>query len=441
LDKFFKLKELNTTVNREIIGGVTTFMTMSYIIFVQAAILSGQPGMDFGAVMAATCIASAVATIMMGIYANYPIALAPAMGHNIFFALIVCGTMGYSWESALAAVFISGMCFVVLSLFQVRVKIIDSVPDALKHAISVGIGLLIALIGLEWAGLVVDNPGTLVSLGSFASSATQVAIIGLAITSILFVLRVNGAFLIGILATAVIGIPFGVVKYQGLVAMPPSLAPTFLQLDIPGLFKSVDFLSVIFIFFFLDLFDTIGTLIGVAEKGELMENGKLPRARKALLSDAVGTMFGALLGTSTVTSYIESTAGITAGSRSGLSNVVTGVLFILALFFYPLTKMVGEGYQVAENVRLYPVIAPVLIIVGSLMMSLIKKINWDDPVENISAFLTIVMIPLTFSITEGIAFGFISFSLLKLVTGKARDVSFIIYLFSILFILRYIFLS
>ena len=435
IDRFFKLEENKTSIRIEMVGGITTFMTMSYIIFLQPAVLF-IAGMDKGAVMFATCVSSALATLLMGLLAKYPIALAPAMGHNIFFAVIVCGTMGYSWQVALGAVFISGLIFLILSILRVWGTLIASVPDSLKHAIAVGIGLLISLIGLEYGGLVVDTPDVLVGIGDLTSKPVVLVLFGLILTSVLMVLRVRGAILLGILATVLLGIPLGIVKYQGILAAPPSVLPTLFKLDIVGALKTGAF-TIIFIFFFLDLFDTMGTLIGVSEPAGFLKNGKLPRANQAMFSDAIGTVGGALLGTSTVTSYIESATGIAHGARTGLANVFTSFLFLVALFFSPLAEMIGGEYAY-KDLTLHPVIAPPLIIVGLLTMKCVTRINWEDLTEAIPAFLTIIIIPLTLSITEGIAFGFISYSILKLVSGRGKEVHWIVYLFSALFIIRYI---
>lgn len=435
LNRFFKLEEKKTSFHMEMVGGVTTFMTMSYIIFVQPAILS-VAGMDKGAVMFATCISSALATLLMGILAKYPIALAPAMGHNVFFAVIVCGTMGYSWQVALGAVFLSGTIFIILSALGVWEDLVASVPDSLKHAIAVGIGLFIALLGLEYGGLVVDAPGVLVALGDLTSKPVTLVLFGVVLISVLMTLRIRGAILIGILATAILGVPLGIVKYHGILAAPPNVGPTLFKLDILGALNT-GLITVVFIFFFLDLFDTMGTLIGVSGPAGFLKKGKLPRANQAMLSDAIGTVGGALLGTSTVTSYIESTTGISQGARTGLANIFTSFLFIVALFFSPLAEMIGGDYN-HNGLILKPVIAPPLIIVGYLMMKCVVWIDWEDLTEAIPAFLTIIIMPLTLSITEGIAFGFISYSLLKLVTGKAKEVHWLIYLFSVLFIIRYL---
>jgi AGZA family xanthine/uracil permease-like MFS transporter len=434
----FDLQSRNTNVRTEVVAGLSTFMTMSYIIFVQPAVLS-ICGMDYGAVLVATCLAAALGTFLMGTLANYPIALAPAMGHNFFFVFTVCLTMGYSWQVALGANFISGALFIVLSVFSFRARLVDAMPQSLKSAIAVGIGLLIALVGLQWAGLIVDHQGTLVQLGDLHSAPVLLSLFGVLLIAALFALRVKGAILIGILVTASVGWIIRLVSYEGIVALPPSLAPTFLKFDITGVFKSsgfADILVIIFVFFFLDLFDTVGTLVGISQRAGFLVDGKLPRAERALLSDAVGTVVGTALGTSTITSYIESAAGVSEGGRTGLANMVTASLFLLALFFYPLAKMVG-GEVAYGDLSLYPVIAPPLIIVGSMMMTSVKSIQWEDYTESIPAFLTLIIMPLTFSITEGIAFGFISYALLKLLSGRAKEGNAFVYIFAILFVLRY----
>jgi AGZA family xanthine/uracil permease-like MFS transporter len=437
LQRLFKLKENDTSVSQEMVGGLTTFMTMAYIIFVQPAVLSAA-GMDFGAVMVATCVSSAIAIFFMAFLANYPIALAPAMGHNFFIVYTVCLTMGVPWQTALGANFISGVVFIILSFFGFRESLVNSIPTSLKQAIAVGIGLFIALIGFQWAGIVTYTPGTIVGLGDLHSPPVLLAILGLFIITILYTLRIKGAIVIGIIATAVIGIPLGIVKYYGVLSTPPSISPTFLKLNVAAAF-TLSLLPTIFILFFLDLFDTVGTLIGVSEQAGFVKEGKLPRARQALLSDAIGTVTGTIMGTSTVTSYIESSTGVASGARTGLANVTTGILFLIALLFYPLVKMIGGGYM-SDGGVLYPVTAPALIIVGTLMMSGVTKINWKDFTEAIPAFLTIVIMPYAYSITEGIAVGFIFYTVLKLVTGKIKDVHPILIIFTVLFILRYIFL-
>ncbi|MBC7363164.1 MAG: NCS2 family permease [Candidatus Aminicenantes bacterium] len=435
LEKTFHLQELNTSLRQEMIGGLTTFMTMSYIIFVQPAILGGA-GLDRGAVMVATCLASAIATLLTGLLANYPIAQAPAMGHNVFFAVTVCGLMGYSWQVALGANFISGILFTLLALFGLAGRLVEVIPDSLKHAIAAGIGLLIALIGLEYAGIVVATPGVLVGLGDMGSKPVLLAFFGLLIISVLMVWKVPGAILFGILITALVGWPLGVVKFHGFFSAPPSISPTFLKLDIIGAFKS-GLIPIIFVFFFLDVFDTVGTLVGVCSTAGYIKNGKIPRANQAMLADSLGTVVGTLLGTSTVTSYIESSTGIAQGAKTGLANVFTSILFLAALFLSPLAEMVGGSYVYKDQV-LHPVIAPPLIIVGFLMMKAVARIDWDEVSEAIPAFLTIVVMPLAVSITDGLAFGFISYTIMKLFKGEAKKVHWLVYVISILLLIRYV---
>ena len=440
IEKIFRLQANQTTVRTEVLAGTTTFVTMSYIIFVQPVILSNA-GMDFGAVMTATCLASAIGTILMAFLANYPIAMAPAMGHNLFFAFVVCGVMGFTWQQALGANFISGVLFIVLAAFRFREKLLQAVPEGLKNAIAAGIGLLIALVGLGYGGLVVKDPGFLLKMGNLHSAPVLLTLFGTAVISILLVLKIRGAILWGILATALVGIPFGLVQYQGqFVASPPSMTPTLLKLDIFGVLNT-NLLVVIFVFFFLDLFDTVGTLIGVSERAGFVKNGKLPRAGRALMADAIATVSGTCLGTSTVTSYVESATGVSEGGRTGFANLVTALLFLLSLFFYPLVKMVGGGYMPeGASSPLYPAIAPALIIVGCFMIGCVKRVDWEDYSEAIPAFLTVVIMSVTMNITEGIAFGFISYSGLKSVRGEGKKVHPLIHVFALLFVLRYIFL-
>lgn len=438
IERLFGLKENGTTPGREITAGLTTFMTMSYIIFVQPAVL-GAAGMDPGAVMVATCLASAAGTLLMAFLANYPIAMAPAMGHNFYFTYIVVLTLGYSWQEALGAVFVAGLIFILLSTVGLRETLMNVLPGCLKNGIPVGIGLLITLVGLEWSGIVAAHPVTYVTLGKLKSTPTLVSILGLVVMASLLALKVRGAVLIGILATAAAGLAFGVIEFGGVAAAPPSLDPTLFKLAIPNVFKDPHLITVIFVFLFLDMFDTIGTLIGVSQQGGLMKDGKLPRARQALLSDAIATSSGALLGTSTVTSYVESAAGISAGGRTGLTGIVVAALFVLSIFLSPLVHTIGAGIDV-DGVTLYPVIAPALIIVGSMMFRNVIHVEWEDYTESIPAFLTLIMMPLTFSITEGISFGVISYVLLKLLSGKGKKVHWLVYLFAVLFVARYIWL-
>jgi AGZA family xanthine/uracil permease-like MFS transporter len=437
LQNRFALAANGTNVRTEVLAGVTTFLTMAYIIFVQPTVLSAA-GMDFGAVLTATCLATAFATMLMALLANYPIAVAPAMGHNFFFAYSVVLGMKVPWRVALGAVAIAGVVFILTAGVGLRERLITAIPESIKHAIAAGIGLLIAMIGLQWAGLVVAAPGTLVTLGDLHSRPVLLATAALALTAILMARRVPGAMLWGILASTAIGLPLGIVRYQGIASAPPSLAPTLLQLDVAGA-VAPGMVTVVLIFFFLALFDSVGTLVGVGGQAGLMRDGTLPRARQALLADAVGTVAGAVLGTSTVTAYIESGAGVAAGGRTGLASVVTAALFVLSLFFYPLVRMVGGGY-VSGNTTLYPIIAPPLILVGTMMLGGLRHIAWDDPTDAIPAFLTIIMMPLSVSITEGVAFGVVAFVLLKLAAGRRREVQPLIFAFAVLFLARYVFL-
>ena len=438
LDALFALSENRTSVRTEVLAGTTTFLTLAYIIFVQPALLASV-GMDFGAVFVATCVASAVATLMMAFFANYPIAVAPAMGHNFYFAFTVIVAMEVPWQVALGGVAVAGLLFILTAGIGLRERLITAIPTSLKHAIAVGIGLLIAMVGLQWAGIVVDSPGTLVTLGDLTRPPVIVALLGFIVAAVLMVRGVRGALLAGILASGGAAWATGMTTFEGVASRPPSIAPTLLQLDIAGVFQP-DMVAVVFVFFFLALFDSVGTLVGVAEQAGLMRDGTLPRARGALMADAVGTVVGAGLGTSTVTAYIESATGVSAGGRTGLTAVVTAGLFVAALFFSPLVAMFGGGYQTPDGPTLYPVIAPALIIVGTLMMKGVRLIAWDDPTEAVPAFLTIVIMPLSVSITDGIAFGFIAFTVLKIAAGRHREVHWLVKLFAVLFVLRYILL-
>lgn len=437
LERRFDLKAHGTTVRTEVIAGLTTFLTMAYIIFVQPAVLHAA-GMDAGAVLTATCLATALATLLMALLANYPIAVAPAMGHNFFFAYSVVIGMKVPWQIALGAVAVAGIVFVLTAGVGLRERLITAMPDSIKHAIAAGIGLLIAAIGLQWAGLIVASPGTLVTLGNLHTRAPLVAVATLALTAVLLARRVPGAFLWGMIAATAVGAPLGIVTYHGIASAPPSLAPTFMQLDIPGALHP-GMIAVVFVFFFLALFDSVGTLVGVGTQAGLMKNGTLPRGREALLADAIGTVAGAALGTSTVTAYIESGAGVAAGGRTGLASVVTAALFLLSLFFHPLVQTIGGGYTVGGT-TLYPIIAAPLILVGTMMIGGLRHIAWEDPTESVPAFLTLVIMPLAVSITEGVAFGFVSYALLKLAAGRGREVHALIYVFASLFLARYIFL-
>ena len=435
LEKTFRLSESHTTIRTEILAGVTTFMTMSYIIFVQPAVLS-TTGMDFQAVLASTCIVSAIGCFLMALLANYPIAVAPAMGHNFFFAFTVVATMHYTWQVALGAVFISGVAFLLMSFWGVREALVHAIPDSLKRGIAVGIGLLITLVGLEWSGFLAASPATLVSLGDLHHPSVWMSATGIVITSVLLVRRSRGAILAGIVTSTALGLFFGIVRFHGIFSSPPSITPVALKLDVAGAFK-LGAIPVIFIFFFLDLFDSIGSLIGIAEQGGFIRDGQLPRAREALLADAIGTSVSALAGNSTLVSYIESAAGVAEGGKTGLANIVTGLLMLLGLFLAPVAQMIGEGYKNAAGLTLYPTVAPALIVVGAFMMRNVARIDWDDPLEYIPAFVTLAFIPFTFSITDGIAFGFISYVALSVIAGKYRKLHWLMVLFTLLFLIRY----
>ena len=430
LERRFGLAASGTTVRRELLGGLTTFMTMAYIIVVNPAILSGA-GMDFGAVMTATCLAAGIATWVMGLAANYPIAMAPAMGENVFFVGVVTG-MGVSWRIALAAVFLSGVAFVVLNLFHVRELLIEAIPPSLKLAIASGIGLFIAMIGLKNAGLV----GAGMRLGDLGHPAVSLACLGLALTVGLLARRVAGAILIGMAATTAAALAAGMIRWQGLVAAPPSLAPTFLQLDLRGALAPA-MLPIVLLFLFMAVFDAVGTLVGIGEQAGFLRDGKLPRAGRALTADASGTVVGSLLGTSTVTAYIESATGVEAGARTGLANLVTGALFFLALWLSPVASMIGGGIPI-EGGSLNPMTAPALIVVGSLMARSLARIDWADITEGFPAFLTVAGIPFFGSIADGISFGFIAYPLLKVLAGRPREATWLVYVLGVVLALRYV---
>lgn len=435
LERWFRLHEAGTTVRAEVLGGATTFMTMAYIVFVNPAVLS-QAGMDFGSVLTATCLSAAVATWVMGLAANYPIAMAPAMGENFFFLGVVVG-MGVPWQAVLAAVFVSGVAFFLLTFLRVREMVIDAVPASLKHAIAAGIGFFIAFIGLVNAGIV-ERPagGGIVHLGSVTRPATLVAWAGLAVTVALMARRVRGAILLGMAVSTALAWAAGLVRWEGFFEMPPSLAPTFLQLDLRAL-ADPEMVPVIVLFLFMAVFDAIGTLIGIGEQGGFLREGRLPRATRALMADSSGTVLGSLLGTSTVTAYVESATGVEAGARTGLANVVTGGLFLAALFTAPLVRMVGGGVPVDGGNVLQPLTAPALIVVGSLMAGNLLRIDWKDATESFPAFLVIAGIPFSWSIADGIAFGFVSYPALKLLTGRPREASALVYVLGLLFVLRF----
>ncbi|GGD04927.1 NCS2 family permease [Halopseudomonas salina] len=424
LEKLFQLQAHGTSVRTEVIAGLTTFLTMAYIIFVNPMMMA-DAGIDPGAAFVATCLAAAIGSLIMGLWANYPIALAPGMGLNAFFSYTVVGSMGYSWEVALGAVFISGFLFFLLSIFKVREWIINSIPMALRSAIAAGIGLFLALIALKNAGLVVDHPATLVTLGDLSQPAPLLAGLGFAIIVALAYRQITGAVMIGILVITGISLLAGFSQANGVVSAPPSLEPTFLALDIRGAME-IGMLSVIFAFLFVDLFDTSGTLIGVAQRANLVEaDGKLPRLGRALMADSTATMAGAAMGTSTTTSYIESAAGTAAGGRTGLTACVVALLFLISLFFSPLAGAVPAFAT-----------APALLFVAVLMTGGLVQVDWEDLTVAAPVVITAITMPLTFSIANGIALGFISWTLIKLLAGRWRDLNPSLYALAALFIIK-----
>jgi len=410
LDRTFGLTRSGTTVRTEIIAGATTFLTMAYIVFVNPTIL-GQAGMDKGAVFVATCLAAAASTLVMGLYANYPIGLAPGMGLNAFFTFTVVLTYKYSWQQALAAVFCSGVLFFLISIFRVRRWVIEAIPANLKLAVSAGVGLFLGIIALESAGIVVAHPATLVTLGDMKKPAALLAGIGFVLIAALNYRGIIGGTLLGILAVTLMGIPLGLANYSGLVSLPPSLAPTFLQLDFSRA-AELTFIIVVFSILFVDVFDNAGTLIGVTHRTGLLEDGRLPRMKEALVADSFAAMFGSLVGTSTTTSYIESAAGVSAGGRTGLTAVVVALLFLLALFFAPLAGMIPAYASAAA-----------LLYVACLMARGLAEIDWDDTTEFAPAVVTAIAMPLTYSIATGIGLGFIAYALIKIISGRLRDAS------------------
>lgn len=427
LEQLFGLKSHNTTIKQEVIAGLTTFLTMAYIIFINPAMLA-DAGMDHGAVFVATCLAAAIGCFVMGFLANYPIALAPGMGLNAFFTYTVVLEMGYTWQVALGGVFISGIIFIILSLFKVREWIINSIPHALRMGIAAGIGLFLAFIGLKNAGIVVDNPATLVNLGDITALSPILSALGLFLIVALTTRKINGAVMISILIITFIGFLLGDIEYQGLVSMPPDIAPTFMQLDIIGA-TEIGMISVIFAFLFVDLFDTTGTLVAVAQKGDLLaKDNSFPRLGKALMADSTATVAGSMLGTSTTTSYVESVAGVSAGGRTGLTAVVVGVLFILATFFAPLAGIVPA----------YATAGP-LFFVAVLMLSSLKNIEWDNLLDAVPATLICITMPLTFSIAHGIALGFISYAAVRIFSGKFNQLSISVSVIALLFVIKFIY--
>lgn len=429
LDRFFALTENGTDVKTEVLAGLTTFVTMAYILFVNPNILEAA-GMDKGAVFMATALASAAATLFMGVFANYPFALAPGMGLNAFFAYVMVGSMGLPWQTALGAVFLSGIIAVIVTLTGLRELLIKAIPVSLKHAVGAGIGFFIAFIGLVNSGMVVASEATLVDLGDFTQPSTLLATIGLIIMAVFVAKGVKGGILISILITSIIGIPMEVTQLPAnIISTPPSIAPGFLKLDLAGALKFSMF-PVIFSLFFADLFDTIGTFVGVASRtGMIDEQGNLKRGNKALFADSLGTVIGSLLGTSNTTTYVESAAGVSVGGRTGLTSVVVALMFVASVILSPIALAVPGA-----------AVAPALIMVGVFMASSLNEINFSDFSEAFPAFITAVAMPLTYSISYGLALGFIAYSVLKLLTGKGKEVHWVMYILTILFILYFAFI-
>ncbi len=427
LEKLFKLKENQSSLKQEVIAGITTFLTMAYIIFVNPMMLA-DAGMDQGAVFVATCLAAAIGCLIMGLVANYPIALAPGMGLNAFFTYTVVGEMGYSWETALGAVFMSGICFLVLSLVKIREWIVNSIPMSLRLGIAAGIGLFLAFIGLKAAGIVVASPATLVTMGDITSFPAVMAALGFFLIIAMVQRGLKASVILSIFIVTILGFIFGDVTYGGIVSMPPSVAPTFMKMDLSSVLE-ISMISVIFAFLFVDLFDTSGTLVAVAQRGGFLdEQGRLPRVKRALSADSLATVAGATLGTSTTTSYIESTAGVSAGGRTGLTAVVVGLLFILSLFFAPLAGMV-PAYATSGA----------LFYVAILMMSGLVNVEWEDLTEAAPVVIVCLLMPLTFSIANAIGFGFISYAVIKVLTGRFKDLNLGILFIALLFLAKFIY--
>jgi len=424
LDRYFGLTTHGTNVHTEFIAGLTTFLTMVYIVFVNPIILS-KAGMDSGAVFVATCIAAAASTFVMAFYANYPIALAPGMGLNAFFAFTVVLTYKYTWQQGLAAVFCSGVIFFFISVFRIRQYVIDAIPHNLKLAVSAGVGLFLAIIALEEAKVIVAHPATLVTLGDLKNPVALLMLLGFVLIAALNFRRMMGATLIGIVVVTVVGLPFGLVQFKGVVSMPPSIAPTLLQLDFSRMWE-LSFLVVVFSILFVDVFDNAGTLIGVTHRTGLMKNGKLARMKQALISDSFAAMFGALIGTSTTTSYIESAAGVQAGGRTGLTAAFVGLFFLLALFFSPLAGTIPAYASAAA-----------LLYVACVMARGLAEIDWEDITEYAPAVVTAITMPLTYSIATGIGLGFITYALAKLISGKVSEASPAVLGLAVLFAIKF----
>ena len=429
LTKLFGYNPSTTTVRKEIVAGITTFLTMSYILAVNPSLFSQLDGMPGGAVFTSTALAAIIGCLAMAFVGKLPFGLAPGMGLNAFFVYSVCLGMGYSWQFALTAVLIEGLIFIILTLTNVREAIVNAIPLSLRNAIGAGIGLFIAFIGLESAGVVVSNEATLVALGEITSGSALLALIGLVITGFLYAKNVPGAILVGIIVTMVIGIPMGVTEFHGVLSKPESISPIFCKFEFNHIF-SLDMLAVVFTFLFIDMFDTVGTLVGVCTKAGMADkNGKIDRLNHAFMADSIATTLGACLGTSTTTTYVESAAGVAQGGRSGLTAFVVGICFAVAIFFSPLFLSIPAAAT-----------APALIIVGLLMVEPIKNIPFEDMSESIPAFVCIIMMPLTYSISNGILLGMITYVLMNLITGKTRRVTPVMIILAILFVLKYIFI-
>ena len=433
LTKLFGFNPKESTVRTEIMAGITTFLTMAYILAVNPAILS-QTGMDEGALFTTTVLMAALPTIFMGLYAKLPYALAPGMGLNAFFALTVCGTMGYSWQFALTAVFLEGLLFILLTLTNLREKIVEVLPSSLKNAIGAGIGLYIAFIGLQNAGIIVNHDATLVAMGDLSidteyhfAKGALLGLIGIILTSILLVRNVRGALLIGIVLTTIIGIPMGITQFNGVFGTPPSVEPIFMKFDWTGIF-SADMLIIVFTLLFVDLFDCIGTVIGVASRAGMMKDGKIPRLKQVFMVDSISTTAGAVMGTSTVAVYVESAAGVNDGGRSGLTSVVTGLCFLCALFFAPLFLAIPAA-----------AIAPVLVLVGLMMMSSVRNIDFNNYSEAIPAFVCILFMPLSYSIAEGIVLGHLAYVFINLLSGNYKKVTLGMYVLAAFFFMKFLF--
>ncbi|MBQ8645527.1 MAG: NCS2 family permease [Bacteroidales bacterium] len=425
LSKLFGFDPKFSTVRTEVMAGLTTFLTMVYILAVNPNILS-ETGMDKGAVFTTTVVISAIATMFMGLYAKMPLALAPGMGLNAFFAYTVCMIMGYTWQFALTAVFLEGLLFLLLTVTNLREKIVEVIPKTLKNAIGAGIGLYIAFIGLKSAGIIVDNPATLVSLGDITSGAPLLGLIGIVITAVMLVLNVKGALLWGIVLTALIGIPMSVTKFDGVFSVPPAIDPIFLKFEWSHVFTK-EMAIIVFTFLFVDLFNCIGTVIGVIERAGMVKDGKIPRLKEIFMTDSLATTLGAIMGTSTVAVYVESATGVNEGGRSGLTAFITGVCFLVALFFAPLFLAIPAAAT-----------APVLVLVGLMMMGAVVKIDFNNYAESVPAFICVIMMPLTYSISDGIVLGHLSYIFINLCSGNYRKITMGMYVLAAFFLLKFL---